>query len=194
MGGKKASGAAHGRKWVSVCLLCLTSFWLEEITVALSRPLFAQEDKGTPAPKCRRFRPSYPTHAHARGVQGYALLRFDIDARGKTTNIRIVSSAPAKFFDRSARRMASQLCYHPAKDADSIGQIVWRDVQVLFLYYIDRGCNLQDDLEKAAKAHLAARGIRLPDDITIIFVSARPPRNLPSIPCEWFRRRKRENR
>lgn len=189
---RELGAAALLCEWVRVFLLCLSGLVLTGQSSARAEPVAGKDDGMVVAPHCR-VRPYYPDQAHARGLQGYVLLRFDIEARGKTKNIEIISSAPAKVFDRAARRIVSRLCYHPAQDAASPNQIVWHDVHILILYYLDRGCKLEDRLEEAAKAHIAAQGIQLADDITTIIISGSPPSSEPSYPCTWFTRRKKAN-
>ena len=47
-----------------------------------------------------RVEPIYPGHAAKDNIEGAVLLKFDVDAQGNTTNIRIVASEPENVFDQ----------------------------------------------------------------------------------------------
>lgn len=130
------------------------------------------------------LRPRYPDRALQRGIQGYALLRFDIEARGHTSNIRIVKAFPPGFFEREAMQVGRRLCYEPAPSAASPREVVGRDFEVLVVYDLHRNCGGTDELVLAARRHLARSGISVPEDIGTIVVTAGPPADLPRPACE----------
>lgn len=130
------------------------------------------------------LRPRYPDRALQRGIQGYALLRFDIEARGRTSNIRIVKAFPPGFFEREAMQVGRRLCYEPAPSAASPREIVGRDFEILVVYDLHRNCGGVDELVLAVRWHLARSGISVPEDIGTIVVTAEPPAYLPRPACE----------
>ncbi|MEM8659295.1 MAG: energy transducer TonB [Pseudomonadota bacterium] len=70
-----------------------------------------------------RVAPDYPVSAIRRGIEGYVDLLFDINASGKTENIRVIASEPSGIFDRAAlRALAKWKCKVPEVDGAAIGQ------------------------------------------------------------------------
>ncbi|EGR2795930.1 energy transducer TonB [Vibrio cidicii] len=55
----------------------------------------------------------YPAKAKKRGIEGYVLLRFDIDETGRPQNIEVVEAQPARFFERSAVDAVKRWRYQP---------------------------------------------------------------------------------
>lgn len=47
--------------------------------------------------------PDYPAAAFRRGQQGWVVVRLDVDAEGRTRNVRVVDSQPDGPFDGAAR-------------------------------------------------------------------------------------------
>lgn len=48
--------------------------------------------------------PDYPVRAWARGVQGWAIVRFHVYDTGRTHRVRVAESVPAGFFERASER------------------------------------------------------------------------------------------
>ena len=46
--------------------------------------------------------PNYPEVLKDSGVQGYVVLRYDVNAQGEVVNIRVVESDPVGVFDSAA--------------------------------------------------------------------------------------------
>lgn len=65
----------------------------------------------------RRVNPKYPTRALRRGIEGYVLLKYDIDTDGRPDNIQVVEAQPPRVFEREARRALSRWKYQPKKIA-----------------------------------------------------------------------------
>jgi len=51
-----------------------------------------------------RIAPQYPRKAAMAGIEGWVLLRFDINILGVVENVEIIKSQPNKIFDGAARR------------------------------------------------------------------------------------------
>ncbi|MEM6584019.1 MAG: energy transducer TonB [Pseudomonadota bacterium] len=70
-----------------------------------------------------RVAPDYPASAIRRGIEGYVDLLFDINASGKTENIRVIASEPSGIFDRAALRALAKWKYKvPEIDGTAVGQ------------------------------------------------------------------------
>jgi len=63
-------------------------------------------------------RPVYPRCCLRRGHEGTVELVLTIDAEGRVTAARVVSSAPCPALDASAREAALGLRYAPAREGD----------------------------------------------------------------------------
>ena len=46
--------------------------------------------------------PSYPKSAFRKGLQGWTIVRLDLDAEGATENVRIERSVPSGTFDKAS--------------------------------------------------------------------------------------------
>ena len=49
-----------------------------------------------------RIEPIYPTKARIKGIEGWVVVQFDINAAGFTENIKILDSQPPRVFDKAA--------------------------------------------------------------------------------------------
>ena len=57
----------------------------------------------------------YPINAQRDGIEGYVILRLNIDANGRVTNVLVVDSEPIGVFERSAREAARRFEFIPAR-------------------------------------------------------------------------------
>lgn len=57
--------------------------------------------------------PEYPRRAFRNGVQGWVVVRLDIDAEGATRNVEIVDAQPTNAFNRAARRTVRGWVFEP---------------------------------------------------------------------------------
>ncbi len=75
-----------------------------------------EEDSGVSDPEyipIFKPEPDYPTAALKRGIEGYAILQFDVTEEGKVENPVVLESKPADIFDSSAIRAASKFKFKP---------------------------------------------------------------------------------
>ncbi len=70
-----------------------------------------------------RIKPEYPMRARQDGIEGSVGVRFDVDPRGKVTNVRITSSRPRGVFDRAVMKAVKRWRYRP-KVRDGVA--IWR--------------------------------------------------------------------
>ncbi len=84
-----------------------------------------------------RVPPQYPTRALQRGIEGWALLEFTVDARGNVVeeSIEVIDAEPPNIFDRSAIRAVSRFKYQP-RVVDGVGVDV-PNVQTVLRYEIE---------------------------------------------------------
>jgi periplasmic protein TonB len=61
--------------------------------------------------------PVYPPEARAEGVEGYVVVRYDVDDEGRVLNARVVESSPDGVFDQAAVRAVSSWRFRPAEQA-----------------------------------------------------------------------------
>ncbi|MGO1296357.1 MAG: energy transducer TonB [Vibrio sp.] len=60
-----------------------------------------------------RVNPRYPSRAQRRGVEGFVLLKFTIDAAGKPVDINIIKAKPKHMFEREAILALKRWKYKP---------------------------------------------------------------------------------
>lgn len=76
---------------------------------------FLAESRG-PA-HIRRAAPRYPKDAKRQRIEGTVYLEYDINKRGKTTNIRVLEAVPEGVFERAAIAAVRRWEYKPAVEA-----------------------------------------------------------------------------
>lgn len=59
--------------------------------------------------------PIYPPEARAAGVEGHAVVRYDVDIEGRVSNARVVASSPQGVFDQAALQAVSSWRFRPAE-------------------------------------------------------------------------------
>lgn len=57
--------------------------------------------------------PRYPGRAHRRGIEGFAIVEFIVDNRGRTRDVRVVESSPGSVFDAPAREAVENWEFEP---------------------------------------------------------------------------------
>ncbi len=62
----------------------------------------------------RRATPSYPEQAQMQGMEGLAMVQFDVSSDGRTENIEVIFSLPNSVFGAEAARAVRQWRYDPA--------------------------------------------------------------------------------
>lgn len=81
------------------------------------------------------FPPEYPPRAITRGIEGYAVVGFNVSAAGSVVNPFIIESEPQGVFDRSALKAISKFKY---KARTVNGRAVATDGQrYMFTYQLD---------------------------------------------------------
>ena len=75
----------------------------------------APAEPDRPARVRRAVQPRYPVTAQRDGIEGYVVVRLQVDARGAVVNALVVDSEPMGVFERSAREAARRLEFEPAR-------------------------------------------------------------------------------
>lgn len=95
-----------------------------------------EDEHNRDAQPLRRQPPGYPGRMAAGGIQGIALMRFDVDPRGRAQNVEVVFSAPHPDFGEAGQRAVRNWRYLP-KLVD--GEPVLReDVVTQFVFQLDQ--------------------------------------------------------
>jgi TonB family protein len=55
----------------------------------------------------------YPPNARDAGLEGYVVVRYDIDTEGRVRNARVVAADPPEVFDESAVQAVSRWRFRP---------------------------------------------------------------------------------
>lgn len=58
----------------------------------------------------------YPPKARAAGIEGYVVVRYDVDAEGRVQNVRVTASEPPDVFDEAAVQAVSRWRFTPAQE------------------------------------------------------------------------------
>lgn len=62
----------------------------------------------------------YPSNAILRGVSGYAIARYTVDAEGKTKDIKIIEAHPEGYFEKASIKAAKKFLYKPNIGPDGV--------------------------------------------------------------------------
>ncbi len=60
---------------------------------------------------------SYPAEARAQGLEGYVVVRYDVDAEGRVVNPRVIEAVPSGVFDAAALETVSTWRFRPARSS-----------------------------------------------------------------------------
>lgn len=103
----------------------------------------AISDEAMQVSTVREVVPEYPKSAFQRGHTGWAVVKYSVNEEGRAENLEVVSSEPARVFDRAALKAIAQTRFEVPEKA---GQPVTVDNQYKkFVFEID-----QDILEEVA--------------------------------------------
>jgi periplasmic protein TonB len=64
-----------------------------------------------------KIKPKYPTAALASGVEGYVIMKIDVNEKGEVENIRVTGGQEKSMFQVEARRAVEKWKYKPFLDA-----------------------------------------------------------------------------
>ena len=63
-----------------------------------------------------KVQPNYPRRAQQQGIEGYAIVQFDVGADGSVRNAHIIESAPGSKFNAASIKAALCFRYKPRVD------------------------------------------------------------------------------
>ncbi|NKB34390.1 MAG: TonB family protein [Pseudomonadales bacterium] len=88
--------------------------------------------------------PLYPTRAAFAGIEGWALVKFDVLASGdvEENSVEVIDAEPPYTFDRAVIRAASRFKFEPVVN-NSLQSV--NDVQYLFRFCLNDNCNKDDE-------------------------------------------------
>lgn len=81
--------------------------------IDIGPPTFDGNSGSNNAVAMMQMAPMYPSRAKSRGIEGYVDLIFDINASGRTQNIRILDANPQGYFERASIRALKKWKYQP---------------------------------------------------------------------------------
>jgi protein TonB len=55
----------------------------------------------------------YPAQARSDGIEGYVVVRYDVDETGRVTNLSVAESEPPGVFDEAALKAVAAWRYNP---------------------------------------------------------------------------------
>ncbi|WP_394150824.1 TonB family protein [Vibrio maritimus] len=81
--------------------------------VSLNAPTVPDIGQNQQVMPLHRKEPRYPRRALQRNIQGYVVMSFTIDERGRPTDIEVVEANPKRMFEREAMVALKQWKYQP---------------------------------------------------------------------------------
>ncbi len=86
---------------------------------SVQRPVMtgSEGDGSANATPFYKIKPKYPKAALISGVEGWILLKIDVNEKGEVENVRIVGGEKRNMFEMEAKRAVEQWKYRPFKDA-----------------------------------------------------------------------------
>ncbi|AOE50551.1 TonB family protein [Kangiella sediminilitoris] len=108
----------------------LTTNLVDEVSLDGATTGFGRVDvlQDSSAMAMYRAQPSYPIKAQLNGIEGWVLLKYDVDASGTLSNISVLDSQPKNIFDKEAVKALKEWKFRPAmtegRPIASLGQTV----------------------------------------------------------------------
>ena len=79
-----------------------------------------------------RIEPTFPKEAAVKGLEGYVLLRFDINEEGKAENIEVLKAEPRNMFEKEAKNAVRKWRYAPRMVNGVAAKMVGKEVRFDF--------------------------------------------------------------
>ncbi len=79
-----------------------------------------------------RVDPTFPDEARQKGIEGYVLLRLDIDETGKPENLEVVKAEPRNMFESDAKKAVRKWRYKPRMVNGQAVKVIGHEVRVEF--------------------------------------------------------------
>lgn len=76
--------------------------------------------------------PVYPKEAEAKGLEGFVLLRFDLNEEGKAENIEVLKSEPRNMFEKEAKNAIRKWRYAPHMVNGVAAKVVGKQFRIEF--------------------------------------------------------------
>jgi protein TonB len=86
-----------------------------EAPVKTEKGLYLPHELDTPPRPLRRVTPVYPSRARRREIEGFAVLRFVVDARGQVRDIRIADWEGTETFGEAAEQALRRWTFSPGR-------------------------------------------------------------------------------
>ncbi len=83
---------------------------------AVSSTGFGNSTNGNPPVLLKRVEPIYPERSRRLGQEGYVIVRFEVDAKGKVQNAIVHEASPNGHFERATLNAIRQWRFQAAKD------------------------------------------------------------------------------
>ncbi|MHC4600789.1 MAG: energy transducer TonB [Planctomycetota bacterium] len=98
---------------------------------AREKTLYHPHEIDRPPRPLKRITPAYPSRARRRGIEGFAVLRFVVDARGRVRDVRITAWEGTETFGEAAERALLRWTFSPGRRG---GKAVAVRCQLRFLF------------------------------------------------------------
>lgn len=86
---------------------------IEVGSVDINAPEIGSFESASPIMPIHRVEPRYPYKASQRRIEGYVVIRFNIDEQGRPVDLEVIEAKPKRLFEREAVKALKQWRYQP---------------------------------------------------------------------------------
>lgn len=86
---------------------------IEVGSVDINAPEIGSFESVSPIMPIHRVEPRYPYKASQRRIEGYVVIRFNIDEKGRPVDLEVIEAKPKRLFEREAVKALKQWRYQP---------------------------------------------------------------------------------
>ena len=86
---------------------------IEVGSVEINAPEIGSFESASPIMPIHRVEPRYPYKASQRRIEGYVVIRFNIDEKGRPVDLEVIEATPKRVFEREAVKALKQWRYQP---------------------------------------------------------------------------------
>ncbi|WP_282176505.1 energy transducer TonB [Vibrio nereis] len=94
-------------------LISTSALNIEVGSVDINAPEIGSFESVSPIMPIHRVEPRYPYKASQRRIEGYVVIRFNIDEKGRPVDLEVIEAKPKRLFEREAVKALKQWRYQP---------------------------------------------------------------------------------
>lgn len=94
-------------------LISTSALNIEVGSIDINAPEIGSFESASPIMPIHRVEPRYPYKASQRRIEGYVVIRFNIDEKGQPVDLEVIEAKPKRLFEREAVKALKQWRYQP---------------------------------------------------------------------------------